>query len=376
MKDGAMDCTNSRVTAVDETCPTGSVPGEEPTELERFLAHMLNTSAEMTDDFAAQVGAGLRPKPVDPDAPKERPMTAAETQLVVERTALEELWRAVRGRSTQGQLTGVSQLADLVEVPSHMGGDEFVTMAFDALEACREGRPFEGSGIPVVEDEGAEDGAEEGAEDAEGSESAAENVAMADSVVLEGVPLSFDVVASEEEAAQAEEALGDEAAEDAEGVLAPQGEGPEEEGGAGVWVEPAALEQAQAPLDCDDIAVIEGKSDTYLYGRESMTDNFAHWAYLAAENDDVATFVDNVREESRVYPRPMLAKSFKNFPYRWSMERVEEAYEAVVASGDYPDIERVAATNGDVYFYSTEYLSKAQAKALAQWYSVEKPLNV
>ena len=42
---------------------TGSVPGEEPTELERFLAHMLNTSAEVSGDFASQVGAGLRPKP-------------------------------------------------------------------------------------------------------------------------------------------------------------------------------------------------------------------------------------------------------------------------------------------------------------------------
>ena len=58
------------------------------------------------------------------------------------------------------------------------------------------------------------------------------------------------------------------------------------------------------------------------------------------------------------------------------MERVEAAYRAVRESGEHPDIERVAATNGDVYFYSTDYLSHAQAKALAQWYSVEKPLNV
>ena len=135
---------------------TGSVPGEEPTELERFLAHMPNTSAEVSGDFASQVGAGLRPKPEEPDAPKERAMSAAETQFVVERTALEGLWRAVRRRSAKGQLGAASQLAELVTVPSHMGDDEFVTMAFEALEACREGRPFEGSGIPAPEDDEAD----------------------------------------------------------------------------------------------------------------------------------------------------------------------------------------------------------------------------
>ena len=362
---------------------TGSVPGEEPTELERFLAHMLNTSAEVSGDFASQVGAGLRPKPEEPDAPKERAMSAAETQFVVERTALEGLWRAVRRRSAKGQLGAASQLAELVTVPSHMGDDEFVTMAFEALEACREGRPFEGSGIPAPEDDEADGQEDLGDPVAAAAETAGD--AVGDDVVLEGTPLDFDVAASEEAAAKAEETPEDGTAGDADGVSAAQGEGSadkaavvgeEDAEDAAQWVEPAALEEAHAPLSCDDIAVIEGKADTYLYSRESMTDNFAHWAYLAAENDDLVTFVDNVREESRVYPRPMLAKSFKNFPYRWDMERVEAAYRAVRESGEHPDIERVAATNGDVYFYSTDYLSHAQAKALAQWYSVEKPLNV
>ena len=310
-------------------------------------------------------------------------MSAAETQFVVERTALEGLWRAVRRRSAKGQLGAASQLAELVTVPSHMGDDEFVTMAFEALEACREGRPFEGSGIPAPEDDEADGQEDLGDPVAAAAETAGD--AVGDDVVLEGTPLDFDVAASEEAAAKAEETPEDGTAGDADGVSAAQGEGPadkaavvgeEDAEDAAQWVEPAALEEAHAPLSCDDIAVIEGKADTYLYSRESMTDNFAHWAYLAAENDDLVTFVDNVREESRVYPRPMLAKSFKNFPYRWDMERVEAAYRAVRESGEHPDIERVAATNGDVYFYSTDYLSHAQAKALAQWYSVEKPLNV
>ena len=110
---------------------------------------------------------------------------------------------------------------------------------------------------------------------------------MGDDVVLEGTPLDFDVAASEEAAAKAEETPEDGTAGDADGVSAAQGEGPadkaavvgeEDAEDAAQWVEPAALEEAHAPLSCDDIAVIEGKADTYLYSRESMTDNFAHWA--------------------------------------------------------------------------------------------------
>ncbi len=45
-------------------------------------------------------------------------------------------------------------------------------------------------------------------------------------------------------------------------------------------------------------------------------------------------------------------------------------------SGAYPDIKTCGASNGDQYFYSTDYLSDAQAKALAEWYSVERYMSV
>ena len=44
-------------------------------------------------------------------------------------------------------------------------------------------------------------------------------------------------------------------------------------------------------------------------------------------------------------------------------------------SGAYPDIKTCGASNGDQYFYSTDYLSDAQAKALAEWYSVERYMS-
>ena len=125
----------------------------------------------------------------------------------------------------------------------------------------------------------------------------------------------------------------------------------------------------------DDIKVLEGKQ-TYLYSSDYMTDTYAHWAFLAEEGDDALTLVDNAREESRLYPRPMLATSLSNKPYHWSAEQIEQVWQAVQESGAYPDIKACGASNGDQYFYSTDYLSDAQAKALAEWYSVERYMSV
>ena len=40
------------------------------------------------------------------------------------------------------------------------------------------------------------------------------------------------------------------------------------------------------------------------------------------------------------------------------------------------DIERIEASNGDVYFFSTRHLEPAYAQSLAEWASVERFRNV
>lgn len=53
-------------------------------------------------------------------------------------------------------------------------------------------------------------------------------------------------------------------------------------------------------------------------------------------------------------------------------EEIVETWEAIKESGAYPDIETTAASNGDVFFYSTEYLNPAYAASLAEWHAVER----
>lgn len=129
-------------------------------------------------------------------------------------------------------------------------------------------------------------------------------------------------------------------------------------------------------IDCETIAALVGAHSYYLYDRSVMTDAFAHWAFLSAEDNDMITFVDCVREDSRIYPRPMPLEALENDPFNFDRSRILAAWDAVQESGEYPDIRQVSASNGDVYFYSTTYLSPAYAASLAEWAAVERFRNL
>lgn len=145
--------------------------------------------------------------------------------------------------------------------------------------------------------------------------------------------------------------------------------------------EPAPEQQPEAsatdaPSDpaCDDIVALVGQHSYYLYSNEHMTDAYAHWSFLAAEDDRVLTFVECVRDESRTYPRPMGATALTNEPFNFQPAEVAELWETIHESGAHPDIDTVTASNGDVYYFSTEYLSPAYAASLAEWNSVERDM--
>lgn len=140
--------------------------------------------------------------------------------------------------------------------------------------------------------------------------------------------------------------------------------------------EDGARDEELPPLACDDIAAVHGSSGSSLYSTDIMTDAYATWAHLAEEDDDVATLVACAREESKLYPRPLLAQSLSNAPFFLDEERVARAFEAAVASGAYPDLETVCASNDDVYYFSTLHLSRRYARSLAETYSVKRFLNL
>lgn len=128
-------------------------------------------------------------------------------------------------------------------------------------------------------------------------------------------------------------------------------------------------------LDVSDIVTIFGKKAIYLYSAALMSHSFAHALFLSTEQDDISTFVDVVRSESRTYPRPVAIDSFMNAPYLWENEKTADVFARVQESEAYEDIHETRTSMNQRYFYSTLYLSDAQGKALAEWYGVEKGMN-
>lgn len=57
-------------------------------------------------------------------------------------------------------------------------------------------------------------------------------------------------------------------------------------------------------------------------------------------------------------------------------ETVEASFRQARDQGRAADIERIEASNGDVYFYSTDHLTPTRAQSLAEYDAVERAFNV
>ncbi len=338
---------------------------------------------------ALPTGAGFRDAPCDVEAIEEVAGQEAAALELAEHNALAAVFDDVREQSSDSQLVEPTRWPSLGLVPDHMTADEFEMFVYEYLEdqqaAAREQASEDepavvyrsatrAVGVPpaIV--------APAPVEEADGAVSAdCASSSASDDAVLEIVDSSDLEPADAADLGEA--AALDPPADDGRSPFAnlsiPAGYQLVELEGEWVLVptdeEPEPVERA---IDCEGIVTLVGAHSYYLYDSARMTDAFAHWAFLAAEDDNVVTFVDCVREESRVYPRPLPASSLKNPPFRLSDEEIDRAWDEVRESGLYPDIQQTRASNGDVYYFSTEHLTPAYAASLAEWASVERYMNM
>lgn len=147
----------------------------------------------------------------------------------------------------------------------------------------------------------------------------------------------------------------------------------------GQWALAPCAGASQPPsriADPSGIAAMVGAKDAYLYDSARMKPAYARWAFLAQEDDPLTTFAYCVREDSRVYPRPLAESSLMNDPFNMSPKAVRAAFAEAQSAPAFSDIERTQASNGDIYYYSADHLSAEHARALAEWESVERLRNV
>ena len=310
---------------------------EAPGDVETEGAHVAMPAWDQVVEAAVEARGG------------EERGDAAMSDEEVERLFLAAVFDDVRAQSGDGKLVQPSQWLDAGLVPARFSADDWEMFVYEYLEERAAERDERAAAAPAVP------------------------VRTATRAV--GVPRMLRV---EEEPEPEPEPMPE--PEDAEGPCQPERsvEGAESQDPVPHdSAEPApdeAPEQTPDEIPCDDIVALVGKHSYYLYSNERMTDAYARWAFLASEDDRVLTFVECVREESRKYPRPMAASSLTNEPFNLSADEVGELWRTVRESGAYPDIDTVAASNGDVYYFSTEHLTPAYAASLAEWNSVERDM--
>ena len=367
---------------------------------------------------AAAVGVDEAPEGEAADEPTEEELAAARE--LAENNALADVFDDVRKQSADSHLVTPERWPEIGLVPEHMTAEDFEMFVYewledyqaehkDEIEAERAAERAKAAAVrsatravgvpPKIPNRRLEqieaDNEAKAAETADKAPEAVEDSAEAESAA--GVDASVQVdnaaesaesaaVAATPAASEPATASPDSAAEDDQpaeddrspfaGLRIPEGYRLEQIEGEWVLVEDENAAPVRKEIKCNRIKVLMGMHSYYLYDETLMTASYARWAFLAAEDNPVVTFVECVREDSRVYPRPYAAECLKNPPFRMTNEQIEETWQAVRDSGNYPDIERTEASNGDVYYYSTQYLESGYAASLAEYDAVERPADV
>ena len=364
----------------------------------------------------------------DGDEPSEEELAAARD--LAEHNALADVFDDVRKQSADSHLVTPDRWPGIGLVPEHMTAEEFEMFVYEWLEDYQAEHKDEieaeiaaekakaasvrsathAVGVPPkipnrrlaeieADEEAAAEKAAKKAADAAPDDAtqaaavaapaASEPVEQPEAVSAEGAassvspdsngtasPDASDVAAVDAESASADEAAPEDDSSPFAGLRIPEGYKLEQIEGEWVLVEDENAAPVRKEIKCNRIKVLMGMHSYYLYDETLMTSSYAHWAFLAAEDNPVVTFVECVREDSRVYPRPYAAVCLKNPPFRMTDEQIEQTWKTVQESGNYPDIERTEASNGDVYYYSTQYLDPVYAASLAEYDAVERPADV
>ncbi len=368
--------------------------------------------AESTEaGVAAATGAAVATEPEPESAPEASEELSPEEQERArqEQNALAAVFDAVRAASGKSELATRETWEAAGLVPEHLSTDEFAQLVFSYLEqwqqehaeelqqeeaerakrrsSCRSASRAVGVPPKIPNRRLAQIEADAAQAEAAGAKDAADTAEDPVAEAQAGTAIKGDA-AAQDAATQQEQADAPDAPAKAEqpdtdvdddpwaGLNIPEGYKLEEIDGEIVLVQDPDAALKPRTIDCAHIAVMEGATAKYLYDASTMTKSYAHWAFLAKEDNPVVTFAECVREDSRVYPRPYRADNLKNPPFNMSTQDIEETWEAVSALEPYADIQRTSASNGDVYFFSTKHLSPAHAHALAEYASVDRRRNV
>jgi hypothetical protein len=111
--------------------------------------------------------------------------------------------------------------------------------------------------------------------------------------------------------------------------------------------------------------------DVFVHSSTLITVPYAHLMLRKRHDDPAYLIVETIRDESRIYPRPMKPSVFELEPFSLDGEEIARHVEALSSQEAYADIKSVEASTGAVYLYSDRYLNEAKAQSIVQWIEVD-----
>lgn len=115
-----------------------------------------------------------------------------------------------------------------------------------------------------------------------------------------------------------------------------------------------------------DIVESKGDKDIYYYSSNYMSHNYSQIAILIEEKDLAKTISELVRWNCETYPCATPIYYFKNPPYNYTSEQIEQTLKKIYNSEKYSDIRELKTGNNMRYLYSTIHMSEKYARALAE----------
>lgn len=118
----------------------------------------------------------------------------------------------------------------------------------------------------------------------------------------------------------------------------------------------------EADLGLMSLTAPDGKE--YLYFKPLLSNSYAR--LLSVKDDSEALISDQVRENSRVYPRPVPTQMFLQTPFNFKSEQLAELLDTMGEKEEYNDIKVTRTSGGTLFLYSDKYLEDDYADFLAE----------
>ncbi len=120
--------------------------------------------------------------------------------------------------------------------------------------------------------------------------------------------------------------------------------------------------------------ICDSKSIPHYYSSESMAERYVN-ILIQKEGDSLALMAEMIRENSKIYPRPIPLRIFTESPFGFAREEIISHIRRMAEQEEYQDIRQTTTSVGTVFLFSILYLDPDYATFLAEWIDVGQVNN-